>query len=212
MTYANEARSFWNREATRYSRKPIADEAAYRHKLSLTESYLRPDMDVFEFGCGTGSTAIVHAPHVRSILATDLSEEMIEIARRKAEAAAVSNIRFEAISIEALSAAPGKFDAALGLSVLHLVEDLPATLRRVHSLLKPGGFFFSNTVCVRDMGATPVALIRLLRATRLGPPVNALGSQYLMAQMVAAGFDVRKTWQPAPKKALFIVAQKPGSA
>ena len=50
---------FWDRIAARYARKPVADEAAYRRKLAVTRDYLAPDMDVLEFGCGTGSTAIV---------------------------------------------------------------------------------------------------------------------------------------------------------
>lgn len=70
----------WNRSAARYARRPIADQSAYLKKIALTQSYFRPDMDVLEFGCGTGSTAPIHAPKVRSYLATDASPRMIEIA------------------------------------------------------------------------------------------------------------------------------------
>src|SRR5215217_1657238 len=58
---------FWDNLAERYARQPIADEAAYQTKLDITRSYLHPDMAVLEFGCGTGSTALQHAPHVRHI-------------------------------------------------------------------------------------------------------------------------------------------------
>lgn len=166
-------------------------------------------MDVLEFGCGTGSTALVHAPFVRSILATDLSQEMIAIARRKAEAAAVRNVAFKDVSIEELDAPAGRFDAILGLSVLHLVDDLERTLGRVHTLLKPGGLFFSSTVCVRDMGAIPTGLVGILGAVRLGPPVNPFSSGDLLAAMGQAGFEVVSTWRPAPRKALFVVARAP---
>ena len=43
---------FWDRIAARYARKPVADEAAYQKKLAVTREYLRPDMEVLEFGCG----------------------------------------------------------------------------------------------------------------------------------------------------------------
>lgn len=134
---------------------------------------------------------------------------MIRIARHKAEAASVGNVRFEAVSIEALDVPPAQFDAVLGLSVLHLVEDLDATLIRVHALLKAGGLFFSNSVCVRDMGALPTALVRILAATRLGPPVTAFGSDELLARMHNAGFEVVSTWSLGPTKALFTVCRKP---
>ncbi len=75
---------FWDRIADKYSKKPVPDEAVYQKKLRITRDYLRPDSEVLEFGCGTGSTAIAHAPFVSRILANDISSRMIEIAERKA--------------------------------------------------------------------------------------------------------------------------------
>ena len=75
---------FWNIMAKRYSKSPVPDEAAYQKKLQVTRKYFRPDMKVFEFGCGTGSTAIVHAPYVKHIQAIDVSSKMVEIAEAKA--------------------------------------------------------------------------------------------------------------------------------
>ena len=74
---------FWDRVAERYSRQPIADEAAYQKKLEVTRQYFKPDMEVLELGCGTGSTAIKHAPFVRHIRAVDISSKMIEIAEER---------------------------------------------------------------------------------------------------------------------------------
>ena len=65
----------------------MADQAAYERKLAITRECLNPDAQVLELGCGTGSTAIAHAPYVRHIRATDVSSRMIEIARSKAEVA-----------------------------------------------------------------------------------------------------------------------------
>ena len=49
-----EASRFWDRMADRYVRSPIADEDAYRTKLAVTQGYFRPDMEVLEFGSGSG--------------------------------------------------------------------------------------------------------------------------------------------------------------
>ncbi|MCP4319127.1 MAG: methyltransferase domain-containing protein [Hyphomicrobiales bacterium] len=91
---------FWDKIAERYSRKPVADEDAYQRKLQVTREYLRPDMEVLEFGCGTGSTAIAHAPYVKHIEAIDISSKMIEIAHGKADAGKVENVTFEQATIE----------------------------------------------------------------------------------------------------------------
>jgi ubiquinone/menaquinone biosynthesis C-methylase UbiE len=74
---------FWNKVADRYAEKPVGNEAAYQHKLEVTQRYLRPDMEVLEFGCGTGSTAIVQSAFVKHILAIDISERMVAIANKK---------------------------------------------------------------------------------------------------------------------------------
>ena len=132
---------FWDKTAERYSKKPIADEAVYQQKLELTREYLRPDMEVLEFGCGTGGTAIAHAPFVKHILATDISSKMIDIANRKLAAEDVENVTFEQSTIEDLHVAEQSFDAVLGLSILHLLEDKEDVITRVHRMLKPGGVF-----------------------------------------------------------------------
>ena len=70
-----QASKFWDKMAERYAKSPVADEESYQKKLQVTRDYFRPDMEVLEFGCGTGSTAIVHAPYVKHIQAIDVSSE-----------------------------------------------------------------------------------------------------------------------------------------
>ena len=69
----SQTSKFWDKIAEKYAKRPIADEAAYQRKLAVTRDYFRPDMEVLEFGCGTGTTAINHAPYVKHIRATDIS-------------------------------------------------------------------------------------------------------------------------------------------
>ena len=52
---------FWNRMAARYARQPVADDAAYQHTLAMTHEHLHPEMTWLAFGCGTGSTALLHS-------------------------------------------------------------------------------------------------------------------------------------------------------
>lgn len=199
---------FWDRIADRYARKPVADEDTYQIKLRMTRTYFRRDMDVLEFGCGTGSTAIAHAPYVRRIEATDLSPRMIAIARRKAAKAGVSNVRFGAVPVEALDAAERRFDAVLGLSVLHLLEDRRAVLAKVHDLLKPGGVFVSSTACIADMMPVFKYIAPVGRALGLFPPLKIFNATQLRADIEAAGFEIEHDWQPGRRKALFLVARK----
>ncbi|MFC6671109.1 class I SAM-dependent methyltransferase [Marinobacterium aestuariivivens] len=106
---------------------------------------------MLEFGCGTGSTAIIHAPHVKHIVATDISEKMLDIAGRKARDAGVENISFRQGTLESLELEAESFDAVLGLNILHLLEDVEAAIARVYELLKPGGIFVSSTVLIAEV-------------------------------------------------------------
>ena len=134
----DQAIKFWDKIAERYSKQPIADEAAYQKKLQVTREYCQPDMEVLEFGCGTGSTAIAHAPYVKHIQAIDISSKMIEIAQGKADAKNVKNVTFEQSTIEEFSVSDQTLDAVLGLSILHLLDNKEEIIAKVHKMLKPG--------------------------------------------------------------------------
>ncbi len=58
---------FWDKMADKYAKKPVPNEEVYQIKKDLTREYFTPDSKVFEFGCGTGTTAISHAPFVKHV-------------------------------------------------------------------------------------------------------------------------------------------------
>lgn len=201
--------AFWDRMADRYAAQPVADEAAYQTKLAETRRHLRPDMEVFEFGCGTGSTALAHAPHVRHVRAVDFSARMVEIARGKAEAAGVANVSFEQGDITAMDLPHGACDVVLGHSILHLLEDKQAVVARVFELLKPGGLFISSTTCLGDDMKFIALVAPLGRALGLLPPLDVMTTQNLADTLTGAGFAIEHQWQPGRRKAVFIIARKP---
>lgn len=199
---------FWDRIADRYARKPVPDEAVYQEKLEITRGYLQPETEVLELGCGTGSTAIAHAPHVRHIRATDISSKMLEIARDKAAAAGVDNVTFEQATVEEIEAPDDSVDVVLGLSILHLLEDKDAAISKVHRMLEPGGVFVSSTACVGDMNPLIRLVLPIARILGLAPLVNVFSSDELAASLEEAGFAIDHRWQPGRGKAVFIVAKK----
>lgn len=204
-----EAR-FWDRHAKGYAKRPVPDEAVYQKKLAVTREYLRPDMEVLEFGCGTGSTALVHAPHVRHIRATDISPKMIEIARQKAVAANVTNVSFEAAAIDDLDVPEQSLDVVMGHSILHLLEDREAAIARVYRMLKPGGVFVTSTACLGDKMKWFKVIGSIGHFLRLLPLVRVFTRNELKDSIVKAGFEIDYEWQPDKSVAVFIVAKKPG--
>lgn len=198
---------FWDRMADKYARQPIADEAAYQRKLDITRGYLRPDMTLLEFGCGTGGTAILHAPHVRQIRAIDFSEAMLTIARGKAAAAGVGNVSFERADIMDFAAPDGSFDMVLGLSILHLLADKDAVIAKVFRMLKPGGLFVSSTTCIGDTMGLLKPLAPVGKALGLLPQLDVMTTSGLVDSLTRAGFGIEQQWQPGRGSAVFIVAR-----
>ncbi|MDJ0746829.1 MAG: class I SAM-dependent methyltransferase [Xenococcaceae cyanobacterium MO_167.B27] len=212
----NNSVKFWDNTAEQYSKQPIADEAAYQKKLQVTQKYFKPDMEVLEFGCGTGSTAIAHAPYVKHIQAIDFSSKMIEIARSKAIANKIENVTFEQLTIDELSVGDRTLDVVLALNILHLVENKEELIAKVYKMLKPGGVFVTSTVCLGDTMkwfkiVKPIGIF-----LGLMPLVKVFTTKELSDSLTDAGFTIDYHWQPSKSiskgmfkfKGVFIVAKK----
>ncbi|MBP53262.1 MAG: SAM-dependent methyltransferase [Marinobacter sp.] len=201
------SKEFWDKSAQRYAKSRVRDEASYQKKLAITQGYFQPNWSVLEFGCGTGSTALVHAPHVKEILATDISGKMLEIAAQKARDAGVENVRFQQGTLDSLDLEAESFDAVLGLNILHLLEDAEAAIIRAHELLKPGGVFVSSTALVGELMVLWRLLIPAMQAVGLAPFVNRFSRQSLVTMLTNAGFSIDYEWQP-DKASVFLIARK----
>lgn len=204
---AHESR-FWNKRADRYAQRPVSDEATYQTKLEITRKYFRPDMEVLEIGCGTGSTAIAHAPYVRHIVATDFSSRMIEIARGKALAAGVDNVTFEARPADENDVPDASVDAVMAHNLLHLLEDREQVIADVYRMLRTGGVFVSSTACLGDMMFLFRLIIPVGRALRLFPLVKVFTAAELRKSLEDRGFEIDYEWQPKKNAAVFIICRK----
>lgn len=184
---------FWNRFAKKYAKKPISDQQAYEKKLALTREYLKPESRVLEFGCGTGGTALLHAPRVKEIIALDSSAKMIEIAEAKAAESEVNNVRFQTGTLFDGDWPPASFDVVLGLNVLHLIADYEASIRRCYELLTDGGVLITSSGCLGEMNLFLRTLLPMVGSTGLIPKVKVFTLKELEAAMTSAGFRILKS-------------------
>jgi ubiquinone/menaquinone biosynthesis C-methylase UbiE len=207
---ADEA--FWDRLARKYAADPIKDMSGYEKTLSRTLSYLKPTDRAFEFGCGTGTTALKLAPHVRSIVATDISGEMIGIAEEKAKAQNCANATFLKSSLDDSQWPEEEFDAVFAFNALHMLRDLPLALSRVHQILKPGGLFISKTPCLRDANILIQWLVPVAQFFGKAPHVGMFGEGDLRRALEAADFHILANEKHGARGhdfRSFIVAQRP---
>jgi ubiquinone/menaquinone biosynthesis C-methylase UbiE len=210
MSIANDAR-FWDRTSRKYAIGAIADQAGYERTLERTRALLGSGDRVLELGCGTGTTALRLAGDVQDYLATDISAGMIAIAHEKHAAGPIPALVFRTATAEALTPDATQFNAVLGFNYLHLVRDLPGTLRRIHALLAAGGLFISKTPCVGDMNALIRFALPAMRAIGKAPYAGVFRAADLSRQISAAGFDILATESHATKgndNRPYIVARK----
>ena len=211
-----ESASFWDKVADKYSARPVADQDAYQEKLKVTQQFFNPNMDVLEFGCGTGSTALIHAPFVASYTAIDISQRMIEIAigkraQQQCEQVDLSNLHFRVATLDDYEGTESTYDAILGLSILHLLPNYRQAICQAYNMLKPGGIFVTNTGCLKDHLAFMRFVIPVMQFFGIAPHVEFFSRAQLDKAMQSAGFDIEYAWvPPKSKSSYFMICRKPG--
>lgn len=200
---------FWDSISAKYAARPVQNQSAYQYKLEYTQNLLHTKSRVLEFGCGTGSTALVHAPQVAQYEAIDISPKMIAIAQDKLQAKPIGSLNFKVATLEQYDQA-AQFDAVLGMSILHLVDKLDDVINKVYKLLKPGGYFISSTTCMQDKMWFAKPIVAIMQWLGKAPPVFFLKQEALIAQMQSAGFEIEHRWSDkGSPSVLFLVARKP---
>ncbi|MDA8793740.1 class I SAM-dependent methyltransferase [Bacteriovoracaceae bacterium] len=199
--------SFWDKVSLKYSKKAVPNENIYQEKLKRTQELFPKDAQVLEFGCGTGTTSLIHAPFVKQIQAYDYSPGMIQIANEKKVQQSINNVSFDIKAVDDISFKKNNYDVIMAHSILHLTENNLEILKKVHSSLKSGGYFVSSSGCLKDMNFLIRAVLPFLKAIGKAPFVNQFSAQELIQLHEEVGFKNLKPWH-YQKGELFLIAQK----
>lgn len=122
--------------------RDIADEN--RRILEILDSRLPSGLagaNILEIGTGTGAFARAASPKCGRVLATDVSEAMLTVAKEKAAAQGVSNVDFVLGGFLTGDFPDSSFDAVVSSLALHHLPDVwkAEALARICRALKPGG-------------------------------------------------------------------------
>jgi ubiquinone/menaquinone biosynthesis C-methylase UbiE len=131
----------WDKAASLYDRY-WQEQLRPAQDLLLEMAALSAGEQVVEVASGTGLVTFRAAAAVGpsgSVLATDISDEMVERLAREARETGFTNVPARRMDAEAMDVPEGSFDAALCALGLMYVPDPVAALRQMHRALKPGG-------------------------------------------------------------------------
>jgi ubiquinone/menaquinone biosynthesis C-methylase UbiE len=101
---------------------------------------LRCDMNVMDFGSGTGLVTLGLLPHVGRLTAADASGEMVRVLDEKLKALRIANVNTLCCDIGKNALPVSGFDLIVSSMVLHHIPDVPAVFQRLRPCLRPGGW------------------------------------------------------------------------
>jgi SAM-dependent methyltransferase len=191
----DEAAQVWRQGAARRARTLAAATAQM-----LDAAGLQPGQRVLDVAAGTGDQSILAAQRVGSngsVLATDISPNMLAGAAEAAREASLNNVSTQVADASALEVPADSFDAALCRFGLMFVPDLHQALTRVRRALKPGANFAAlvwsseaqnpyiglRIALLREMDRVPTPTPSLVRTVSLSGPGQLQGA------FEAAGFS-----------------------
>lgn len=191
----------------------LQDQAETLVELLHSDTAYPDGSSVLEAGCGVGAQTIPlagNSPGAR-IISVDISEHSVSEARARADAAGLTNVRFQQADIFALPFEPKSFDHVFLCFVLEHVSDPIKALAVLKNLLRPGG---TITVIEGDHGSAYFhpdsdeahAAINCQIELQRAAGGNALIGRELYPMMREAGFD---TVRVSPRM-VYADASRPG--
>jgi ubiquinone/menaquinone biosynthesis C-methylase UbiE len=140
--------------AANYAASPVHAAGA---SLARLVELVKPQKHwrALDIATGAGHTAAAFAPHVASIVACDVTEEMLAEVQKLAAAKSLANIEITAADAEHLPFAGASFDLVTCRIAPHHFADVPAFLAESWRVLKSGGIFALVDNIAPDATTTP---------------------------------------------------------
>ena len=151
---------------------------------------------VLDLGSGGGIDVLLSARRVGPTgraYGLDMTDEMLDLARRNQAEAGVENAEFLKGTIEAVPLPANSIDIVISNCVINLSGDKPAVFREAARVLRPGGRFAVTDV-IADEGMEEATRLDMEQWT--GCIAGALTQAEFRTQLEAAGFEaieVRET-------------------
>jgi ubiquinone/menaquinone biosynthesis C-methylase UbiE len=130
---------------------------------TIAARYSNPE--ILDLGCGAGHVSFTVAPHAKLVIACDVTAQMLEVVAQVAGDRNLANIQTQLGSAENLPFADARFDLVVTRFSAHHWQNVPAALREVGRVLRPGGVFVVIDIIAPETALfdTTLQAVELLR-------------------------------------------------
>ena len=150
---------------------------------------LREGETVLDLGSGGGIDVLLSARRVGPTgraIGVDMTDEMLDLARRNAAEAGAENVEFRKGTIEALPLDDASVDVVISNCVINLASDKQAVFAEIARVLRPGGRVGVSDVVADDL---LTAEERAKRGSYVGCIAGALSFREMRDGLRAVGLD-----------------------
>ena len=170
----------------------LATEASLGCGNPLALADLSPGEVVLDLGSGGGIDVLLSARRVApggKAYGLDMTDEMLELARRNREEAGVENAEFLKGEIESVPLPDAHVDVVISNCVVNLSTDKPRVISEAFRVLRPGGrFAVSDVIFLGHKGELPEEVLETV-GLWTGCVVGALEKGEYEALLAEAGFE-----------------------
>ena len=141
-----EKRDF-DKEAASWDEHPVRVKLAEDVAQAITKQVvLTSDMDVLDFGCGTGLLTLNLLPLVRSITGVDSSQGMLDILQMKIAKLQLNNLHPLLFDLDKDAPLTGNYDLIVSNMTLHHIKEVKSLLQQFYNITAAGGY-----LCLADL-------------------------------------------------------------
>lgn len=111
---------------------------------------LTSEMDLMDYGCGSGAVVFALQPYVRHITAADTAQAALDALASTADEKGIINVTPLLLDLERDPPPAGRFHAVICTMTLHHIKDTERLVRLFAGMLHPGGY-----LCIADLDKEP---------------------------------------------------------
>lgn len=143
----NDEKRNFDKEAASWDENPARVKLANNIALTISKQItLTPEMDIMDFGCGTGLLTFQLQPFVRSVTGVDSSQGMLDVFNSKIAKLKLNNVTALFADLDRGDKLTGKYHLVLSSMALHHIKEIEPLFTQFYKVTAPGGY-----LCIADL-------------------------------------------------------------